>query len=197
VLCAGDTLEFGRLLSASEQLDLHGRASSRESQRDSVPKPRVGASRLPWGHRPPVWPNPNGVVSERLAATPLGLKPSSPFSPRVARASSTLRSATEDGQPWALGQNPFGISSQKCPDSRGWFTLGQTRRAIPFSGGFLFIASVPQCGKIGWYFRTRECPKESGRYAPVWDRTRRGPATGSGARSSRQPRLGNEYPAWR
>ena len=40
--------------------------------------------------------------------------------PRVARCSSTLRSAaTEDGQPWAERFHPFRIKSRgKCPNSR-------------------------------------------------------------------------------
>ena len=40
-----------------------------ESQRDSETKPRVGAQRLPWGHRA-VRPNPNGVTSGHRSTRP-------------------------------------------------------------------------------------------------------------------------------
>ena len=48
---------------------------SRESQRDSAPKPRVARHELPWEKRV-VAANPNGVVARgrRWVTTPLGLK---------------------------------------------------------------------------------------------------------------------------
>jgi len=72
-----------------------------ESQRDSVPQPRVGAQRLPWvrvsDHSQPQ--RGCGHLEFPVAATPLGLASVSAAFPKVARSS----------QPWALRRNPVGI----------------------------------------------------------------------------------------
>jgi hypothetical protein len=87
----------------------HGLRLGVESQRDSVPQPRVGAQRLPWVsafH----FLQPQRGCGHHVAATPLGLGRASAVFPKVARSS----------QPWALCPNPVGIlrSSHVCPSTR-------------------------------------------------------------------------------
>jgi len=75
--------------------------SDEESQRDSVPQPRVGAQRLPWvqASHPSQPQRGCGHLEFTIAATPLGLAHVSAVFPKVARSS----------QPSALRRNPVGI----------------------------------------------------------------------------------------
>ena len=110
-----------------------------ESQRDSVPQPRVARTALPWeSHR---MINPNGVVSSCFNSTshltplvspisfgffnnprrssghnPVGVERLNRSFPRVARCA----------QPWAMGRNPVGVLKSK--------TLAPQFRPLNFMG---------------------------------------------------------------
>ena len=80
--------------------------SVRESQQDSVPKPKGCEGRATRGHRPTNIPNRNAVAANSFpsgrvtfATTPLALFP---FPARTPKVGVTR-------QPWAGGRNPFGI----------------------------------------------------------------------------------------
>ena len=91
---------------------IHQRADL-ESQRDSVPKPRVARHELPWVGRIPSRQPQRGCGSlKRIAprctaripaTTPLGLMILGRKFPKVARAS----------QPWAERHNPFGMAGRQ------------------------------------------------------------------------------------
>src|SRR5258708_29435819 len=82
-----------------------------ESQRDSATKPRVASSELPSVKAREESATPTGLWlwgTTNAGTTPMGLSRSSRFFPRVARCS----------QPWAGGQNPFGILPRPARESK-------------------------------------------------------------------------------
>ncbi len=100
-----------------------------ESQRDSVPQPRVARTRYP-GKESHRMINPNGVVSSCFNLTPnptLLVRPipfpicfnnprrslgHNPF--RVAVLYRSLPRVARCAQPWAMGQNPVGVLKGKA-----------------------------------------------------------------------------------